>query len=572
MSASSIAYHYGRDWVSFEQAVPTDSGSVASAETHLRFEAHQPVHSVVPIDTGGVAALQALPQTFQVGELCETESVESRRSTAVVPREGPSTFTTPLRSETSIGSLYSVCPPGVSLPRGCMESDIPRLQAWTTEKVARWVATVPVGGGVDDVFREHEVNGAVLESLTEQDLLTMGIVKFGWRRQLLLSRQELVDSLEEAHGARAAEITKLDTISSASTIGGDASFSSPRSRPFMGILQHQGSAQGLAAQASKLDREMRRSRNSGGAGAVSSSGSGSGAGSGECLERQQQSPPQPQPPPQPHNGAGPLPPTFPFQQGIMSEGTPSRDLSPRMSVTRLHPISQTPLQGTPQRSRGRLSPPAAHSPSTGSMIVSVGQGLGSPKLSCHHVAMSPSQASGSAQVGSAGCVSVASSTVQAIGSPPQSGSAQLAAPDGVRSPVVVAGLLSPGGPRPPLPPGEGRLSAHSPPHGSPVPVSNGLRELVRGASPTRVVPTFAPQSPPGPMATPRFRCGLAPDPARSGLHISGISTAGTSSPPRATSPQAAWARSPQVSAAAMKACQQLSSAMQVQASPLRRGF
>lgn len=72
-----------------------------------------------------------------------------------------------------------------------------RLAEWTVDHVASWVISTPVDPEVASRLRENAINGQVLESLTESDLLSMGITKFGWRRQLLLSRQELMVRLEE---------------------------------------------------------------------------------------------------------------------------------------------------------------------------------------------------------------------------------------------------------------------------------------------------------------------------------------------------------------------------------------
>ncbi|CAE8643491.1 unnamed protein product, partial [Polarella glacialis] len=44
-------------------------------------------------------------------------------------------------------------------------------------------------------FWEHEISGEVLASLTEEDLLAMGMEPFGRRRQLLLSRAKLLEEL-----------------------------------------------------------------------------------------------------------------------------------------------------------------------------------------------------------------------------------------------------------------------------------------------------------------------------------------------------------------------------------------
>lgn len=66
------------------------------------------------------------------------------------------------------------------------------------------------------MLQENAVNGQVLESLTEQDMLTMGLCKFGWRRQLLLCRQELVQQLE-LQGAASQEAEMMEIYSSSPT-------------------------------------------------------------------------------------------------------------------------------------------------------------------------------------------------------------------------------------------------------------------------------------------------------------------------------------------------------------------
>lgn len=71
-----------------------------------------------------------------------------------------------------------------------------RLCDWTEEHIGRWLTSTPLPSEVADRLRENAINGPVLESLTDNDLIAMGIDKFGWRRQLLLSRQELVDQLD----------------------------------------------------------------------------------------------------------------------------------------------------------------------------------------------------------------------------------------------------------------------------------------------------------------------------------------------------------------------------------------
>lgn len=69
------------------------------------------------------------------------------------------------------------------------------LKKWTVDDVKTWVVSTPVPPQVADLLSENAINGPVLESLTDKDLVGLGIQKFGWRRQLLLSRKELCDKL-----------------------------------------------------------------------------------------------------------------------------------------------------------------------------------------------------------------------------------------------------------------------------------------------------------------------------------------------------------------------------------------
>lgn len=73
------------------------------------------------------------------------------------------------------------------------------LRKWSVDDVCGWVASIPLPAGVAarvvEVLRENAINGPVLESLSDEDLVAIGIQKFGWRRQLLLSRKELCDRL-----------------------------------------------------------------------------------------------------------------------------------------------------------------------------------------------------------------------------------------------------------------------------------------------------------------------------------------------------------------------------------------
>jgi len=64
------------------------------------------------------------------------------------------------------------------------------------EQVASWAALTNLPREVAELLQKEAINGKVLESLTEQDLLAMGIEKFGWRRELLLCLHKLREELE----------------------------------------------------------------------------------------------------------------------------------------------------------------------------------------------------------------------------------------------------------------------------------------------------------------------------------------------------------------------------------------
>ncbi|CAJ1447715.1 unnamed protein product, partial [Effrenium voratum] len=66
------------------------------------------------------------------------------------------------------------------------------IRSWTEEHVAQWLmklSTVPVD--LLDIVHQHAITGAVLLSLTEQDLETLHLEKFGHRRLLMLAAREL---------------------------------------------------------------------------------------------------------------------------------------------------------------------------------------------------------------------------------------------------------------------------------------------------------------------------------------------------------------------------------------------
>eukprot|EP00930_Biecheleria_cincta_P000187 TRINITY_DN1003_c0_g1_i5.p1 TRINITY_DN1003_c0_g1~~TRINITY_DN1003_c0_g1_i5.p1 ORF type:complete len:532 (-),score=75.95 TRINITY_DN1003_c0_g1_i5:58-1653(-) len=71
-----------------------------------------------------------------------------------------------------------------------------QLADWSVDHVNQWLDCSPLPDEVISVLKNHAINGPVLETLTEGDLLGIGIEKFGWRRQMLISRKELIDLLD----------------------------------------------------------------------------------------------------------------------------------------------------------------------------------------------------------------------------------------------------------------------------------------------------------------------------------------------------------------------------------------
>lgn len=109
-----------------------------------------------------------------------------------------------------------------------------KLSNWTVEHVLAWLSSTPLPRDVIQVFEDNAINGPVFESLTEQDLLDMGITKFGWRRQLFLSRQELLRRCRESQrGVEGAEWIEIHSARSSPT-------ASPRSRNGAGSLPPAG--------------------------------------------------------------------------------------------------------------------------------------------------------------------------------------------------------------------------------------------------------------------------------------------------------------------------------------------
>lgn len=70
-----------------------------------------------------------------------------------------------------------------------------RLSEWSIDDIADWCLTTTMPAEVSSWLRQQEVNGRVLESLCEADLVVMGMEPFGRRRQFLLCRKELLEGL-----------------------------------------------------------------------------------------------------------------------------------------------------------------------------------------------------------------------------------------------------------------------------------------------------------------------------------------------------------------------------------------
>mmetsp|Transcript_51231 Transcript_51231/g.166043 ORF Transcript_51231/g.166043 Transcript_51231/m.166043 type:complete len:549 (-) Transcript_51231:203-1849(-) len=185
MSVSSLLDRYGRDWVSFGDREP-----IATDRTDRTDRTEAPTTRetpmFVPISTEGTASV-GTTATTSVAQWSVSPEVSS--TVKHHPMVGISPFDLQLNLGTcDDASERYVRPESTALPF--------RLNEWSVENVAQWVASTPLPAEVQHVLRSNAINGPVLESLTEMDLVAMGIDKFGWRRQLLLSRQDLFLQLE----------------------------------------------------------------------------------------------------------------------------------------------------------------------------------------------------------------------------------------------------------------------------------------------------------------------------------------------------------------------------------------
>lgn len=225
-SVSSLCDHYGGNWASVgdrlaESSVESTSNqsslSKLPEETELgkvqeiapELSPEQPSKSPVCSAPGAPQlAADAVPSwpssvEVQAGSMVRQSLADTRDSNGAPPRPSPQlqgwgqACLEPLACDSLPGSNCGSERGGQHTPTMSAPRRPFRLHEWTVDHVASWVLSTPVDPEVATRLRDNAINGQVLESLTESDLSSMGITKFGWRRQLLLSRQELIQRLEE---------------------------------------------------------------------------------------------------------------------------------------------------------------------------------------------------------------------------------------------------------------------------------------------------------------------------------------------------------------------------------------
>lgn len=86
-----------------------------------------------------------------------------------------------------------------------------RLSEWSIDDVADWCLTTTMPAEVSSWLRQQEVNGRVLKSLCEADLIVMGMEPFGRRRQFLLCRSELLEELGSEINIRDAPSSRISS-------------------------------------------------------------------------------------------------------------------------------------------------------------------------------------------------------------------------------------------------------------------------------------------------------------------------------------------------------------------------
>jgi len=145
-TTASLQDQYAQNWAAMK-------AKAADKEASLSKKSVQAQSSEEPVDTDGAGTGGTVMQGCDGEGSCRTDSAEC-------------IFRTPLQ-----------------------------LSDWTVEHVNQWLDYTPLPPEVTAILKANAINGPVLETLSEQDLEALGLDKFGWRRQMLISRKELVDIL-----------------------------------------------------------------------------------------------------------------------------------------------------------------------------------------------------------------------------------------------------------------------------------------------------------------------------------------------------------------------------------------
>jgi len=75
-----------------------------------------------------------------------------------------------------------------------MASNSKPLTEWTVDDVCSWATSKFAASEVVSIFRAEAISGVVLLTLSDAELASMGISKFGWRRELVIAIQGLTKS------------------------------------------------------------------------------------------------------------------------------------------------------------------------------------------------------------------------------------------------------------------------------------------------------------------------------------------------------------------------------------------
>jgi hypothetical protein len=123
-------------------------------------------------------------------------------------------------SKTSVGDSSEDLSTELSLPEESSLLWLGPLANLTVDEVVELIAmfaeeqALPLE--VSELFRHHEISGAVFETLSDDDMIAMGIYKLGWRRRIEFCRQQLRDhvlsmqqdssaSMHDSHKALASD-------------------------------------------------------------------------------------------------------------------------------------------------------------------------------------------------------------------------------------------------------------------------------------------------------------------------------------------------------------------------------